>query len=177
MKNLKGNISSSTRTIALKLGKWRSTTHKTKWPLNEVVTWQIKKFKIENCPVGNKRKIHFFNHIVLIRNSKNFLQIHNSLKIYRGVFCHGKEEWCKNLKGTDLSVQNRQEGLDEFCLTQALTLFVLLKMTRRICQIFVHRLKNINFILESKIAELNKTENSKQPDRSDAVSKFILSWK
>ena len=74
-----------------------------------------------------------------------------------------------------MSVQNQHEGFDEFFLTQALTLFVLSKMTRKICQIFVYRLKNINFILESKIAELNKTENSKRPDRPDAASKFILS--
>ena len=177
MKNLKGNISSSTRTISLKLGKWRSTTHKTKWPLNEVVTWQIKNSKLKIALLAINKKIHFFNHVVLIRNSKIFLQIHNFLKIYRGVFCHDNEEWCKNLKGTDLLVQNRHEGFDKFCLTQALTLFVLSKMTRRICQIFVHRLKNINFILESKIAELNKTKNSKQPDQPDAASKFILSWK
>ena len=32
-----------------------------------------------------------------------------------------------------------------------------------------HRLKNSDFILESKMAELNKNKNSKQPDRSDAV--------
>ena len=33
--------------------------------------------------------------------------------------------------------------------------FVLSKMTWRICQGFVHRLKNSDFILESKMAELN----------------------
>ena len=32
-----------------------------------------------------------------------------------------------------------------------------------------HRLKNSDFILESKMAELNKNKNSKQPDRPDAV--------
>ena len=32
-----------------------------------------------------------------------------------------------------------------------------------------HRLKNSNFILESKMAELNQNKNSKQPDRPDAV--------
>ena len=31
------------------------------------------------------------------------------------------------------------------------------------------RLKNSNFILESKMAELNQNKNSKQPDRPDAV--------
>ena len=33
----------------------------------------------------------------------------------------------------------------------------------------VERLKNSDFILETKMAELNKNKNSKQPDRSDAV--------
>ena len=32
-----------------------------------------------------------------------------------------------------------------------------------------HRLKNSNFILGSKIVELNQNKNSKQPDRPDAV--------
>ena len=32
-----------------------------------------------------------------------------------------------------------------------------------------HRLKNDDFILESKMAELNENKNSKQPDRSGAV--------
>ena len=32
-----------------------------------------------------------------------------------------------------------------------------------------HRLKNSDFILESKIVELNQNQNSKQPDRPDAV--------
>ena len=32
-----------------------------------------------------------------------------------------------------------------------------------------HMLKNSNFILESRMAELNKNKNSKQPDRPDAM--------
>ena len=32
-----------------------------------------------------------------------------------------------------------------------------------------HRLKNSDFILESKMAELNQNKNSKQPDGPDAV--------
>ena len=32
-----------------------------------------------------------------------------------------------------------------------------------------HRLKNSDFILESKMAELNQNKNSKQPDRPDGV--------
>ena len=33
----------------------------------------------------------------------------------------------------------------------------------------VHRLDNSDFIFESKMAELNKNKNSKQPDRPNAV--------
>ena len=46
---------------------------------------------------------------------------------------------------------------------------VLSKMTWRIWNIFVYRLKNSDFILESKMVELNQKKNSKQPDRADTV--------
>ena len=52
--------------------------------------------------------------------------------------------------------------------------FVLSKMTWRICQIFVHKLKNRDFILKSKMAELNKNKNSKQPDWPNAVWKLYF---
>ena len=32
-----------------------------------------------------------------------------------------------------------------------------------------HRLKNRDFVLESKMTELNQNKNSRQPDRQDAV--------
>ena len=32
-----------------------------------------------------------------------------------------------------------------------------------------HRLENSDFILESKMAELNQNKNSKQPDRPDSM--------
>ena len=51
------------------------------------------------------------------------------------------------------------------------------KMIWRISQMFVHRLKNSDFILESKIVELNKNRNSKQPDRPDAVRKLYFTLK
>ena len=37
-----------------------------------------------------------------------------------------------------------------------------------------HRVKNSDFILESKTTELKQNDNSKQPDRPDAVWKFYL---
>ena len=38
-----------------------------------------------------------------------------------------------------------------------------------------HSLKNSDFILESKVAELNQNKNSTQLDRSDAVIKLYFS--
>ena len=37
-----------------------------------------------------------------------------------------------------------------------------------------HRLRNSDFILESKMAELNQNKNSKQPDRPDVVWKLYF---
>ena len=51
---------------------------------------------------------------------------------------------------------------------------VLSKMTWIIWQIFVHKLEKCDFILESKIAELNQNKNPKQPDRLDAVWKLYF---
>ena len=48
------------------------------------------------------------------------------------------------------------------------------KMTWRIWKIFVHRLKKSDFILESKMVELNHNKNSKRPDRPDAVRKLYF---
>ena len=42
-------------------------------------------------------------------------------------------------------------------------------MDRLVTLGLVERLKNSDFILESKMAELNQNKNSKQPDRPDAV--------
>ena len=48
------------------------------------------------------------------------------------------------------------------------------KLTWRIWQIFVDRLKNSDFIVESKKKELNQNQNSKQTDRPDAVWKLYF---
>ena len=42
-------------------------------------------------------------------------------------------------------------------------------MARTIWKMFAHRVKNSNFILETKMAELNQNKGSKQPDPPDAV--------
>ena len=51
---------------------------------------------------------------------------------------------------------------------------VLSKMAWRIWQILVSRLKNSDFILENKIAELNQNQNSKHTDQPNAVWKHIF---
>ena len=54
-------------------------------------------------------------------------------------------------------------------------LFVLSKMTRNLANF--HRLKNSDFVLESKMVELNQFKNSKQPDRPGAVGKLYFTLK
>ena len=70
------------------------------------------------------------------------------LKKYRGVMFDGTEDWCKIWRKADL------------CF---------LKWPEEFGKIFVRRLKNSNFILGSKKAELNQNKNSKQPDWPDAA--------
>ena len=131
--------------------------------------------------------------------------------------CHDNEEWWKNWRGIDLSVQNGHEEFDELwpehskiskictlmgCFWPKYILFeqkkvqrsyvwwhwilmqnlkenwlVLSKMTGRIWQIFVHRLKNSDFILESKMAELNQNKNWKQSAQPDTVWKLYFIMK
>ena len=54
---------------------------------------------------------------------------------------------------------------------------VLSKMTWRIWKTFVYRLKNSDFILESKMAELDQNKNSKQLDGPDTVWKPYFTLK
>ena len=54
--------------------------------------------------------------------------------------------------------------------------FALSKMTWRICEIFVLMLKNSNFILESKMTELNQNKNKHRPDKPDAVQKLYFTF-
>ena len=140
-----------------------------------------------------------------------------SFKVYRGVMCHGNEEWCEIWRGIDLLVQNWFEEFDEFwpehskiskvcplmgCFWPKYIMLELKKyrrvmfdgteywckiwrktdlcfqskMTWRIWQIFVHRLKSRNFSSESKKAELNQNKNSKQPDWPDAAWKLYFTF-
>ena len=52
--------------------------------------------------------------------------------------------------------------------------FVLSKMTWRIWQVFVHMLKNCNFILESKMAELNQKFKTTRSTRCSVKTLFYL---
>ena len=54
---------------------------------------------------------------------------------------------------------------------------VLSKMLWRFWQIFTGWTKNSDFILEKKMLELNQNENSKQPDRPDALWKLKFTVK
>ena len=56
------------------------------------------------------------------------------------------EDWCKIWMKLTCAFKNDMRNLENF-----------------------HRLKNSNFILESKVAQLNQNQNSQQPDRPDAV--------
>ena len=51
---------------------------------------------------------------------------------------------------------------------------VLSKMIWRIWQIFVYRLKKSDFILKSKMTELNKNKNSERPDPVWKLKNFFL---
>ena len=51
---------------------------------------------------------------------------------------------------------------------------VLSKITWRISQIFIYRLKNSDFILENKMTKLNQNKKSEQPDRPDTVQKLYF---
>ena len=51
---------------------------------------------------------------------------------------------------------------------------LLSKLTRKIWEIFVHGLKNSDFILESKMVEVEKNKNSKLSDWPDAAWKLYF---
>ena len=61
------------------------------------------------------------------------------------------------------------DGTEDWCKIWFLQLALLSKMTWGVWQIFTD-----DFILESKMAELNQNKNSKQPDRPDAVWKLYF---
>ena len=71
------------------------------------------------------------------------------LKKYRGVMFNDTEDWCNVWRKTTCALKNDMKSLANF-----------------------HLLKNSDFILESKIAELN--QNSKHPDWPDAVWKLYF---
>ena len=73
------------------------------------------------------------------------------LEKYRGVIFYDNEEWCKIWSKLACAFKNDMRNLAN-----------------------THRLKNSDFILESKMAELNQNQNLKQADRPDAVWKLYL---
>ena len=77
------------------------------------------------------------------------------LKKYRGVMFDSTEYWWKIWKKNWLALS---------------------KLTWGNCHVEIgnHRLKNSDFIVESKMEELNQNKNSKQTDRPDAVWNFYF---
>ena len=63
----------------------------------------------------------------------------------------GIEDWCNIRRKTDLCFQNEMRNLASF-----------------------HGLKNSNFVLESKMAELNQNKNSEEPDQPHTLCKFYF---
>ena len=106
---------------------------KKKWLVVWKMTWGI--WKIFTRALENLKNLYFS--VLLLT------KVHNvwGKKKYRWVMFDGIEDWCWILK-------------EEWP--------VLSKMTWRIWQIFVHRLKNSNFILESEMAEINQIDQIDQ---------------
>ena len=125
------------------------------------------------------------------------------LKIYRGVICHDNEEWIKIWRRIALSVQNWLEEFDESLPEHSLNFKgLLLTKVYNVSAKKVHRSyvwcqsgfmqnlkknwitlskmtwgiwqKKSDFILQSKMAELNQNQSSKQSDWLDAVWKLYF---
>ena len=75
--------------------------------------------------------------------------IMSELEKCREVMLDGTEDWCKICKKTGLYFQKLHEEFGKFSFTS-------------------------DFIIESKMAKLNQKQNSKQPDRPDAVWKLYF---
>ena len=128
--------------------QWRMMQNlKRNWLVSSKLTWGI--WRILTRALENLKNLHF-NELLLT-------------KVYN--------VWAKKVQRSYVWWHWRlMQNLKENWL-------VLSKMTWRIWKIFVHRLKNSNFILESKKVELNpknKKKNPKQPDQSDAVRKLYF---
>ena len=79
---------------------WRKTGlcfQKFTWGISQIFTRALKSLQIGTLMASFCLKLKMYE-----------------LKIYRGVMCHDNEEWCKNWRGIDLSVQNWHEEFDKF---------------------------------------------------------------
>ena len=125
--------------------EWRVMQNlKRTWLVNSKLTWGI--WRILSWALEKLKNFHF-NGLLLT-------------KVYN--------VWAKKIKRSSVRLHwGLMQNLKENWL-------VLSKMTWRILQVFVHKLKNRDFILVSKMAELNKNENSKQPDQPNAVWKLYF---
>ena len=125
--------------------QWRMMQNlKRTWLVSSKLTWRI--WQILTKALGILKNLHFNG--LLLTKVYNVLakKIQRSyVWLHRGLMQNLKKNW-----------------------------LVISKITWRIWQTFVHRLKNSDFILESKIVKLNKNKNSTQPDRPDPVWKLYF---
>ena len=126
---------------------WMMQNLKRNWLVSSKLTWGI--WQILTPALENFTNIHF-NGLLLT-------------KVYNDWATKTTDELC-------LIALKIDEKFEENWLA-------LSKMTWKIWQIFVHRLKNTDFILESKKVELNQNQNSKQPNQPDAVWKLYFTSK
>ena len=119
------------------------------------------KFHMKNLTIftqaaKNLKNIHF-NGLLLTCNVAEFVMFY--IKKCTGDIFDGTEDWCKMWRKTDLFFQ-----------------WWIWQVTWWQWQIFVHRLKNSDFMWEREMVELNQNKNSRQPDRTDAVWKLCLTF-
>ena len=125
--------------------QWRTMqSWKKSWLIVSKLTWGI--WRILTGALENLKYLHF-NGLFLIK------VYHVRSKKCSGVMFDDTEDWCKIWRNTDLCFQKWHE---EFW------------------QIFVQRLENSDFFLESKMVELNQNKNSKQTHRPVALWKLYF---
>ena len=111
----------------------------------------------------SKIYVGFFVGILKFTEELCVTTMKNDPNLNRKLTCHFKIDM-ENLTNFDLSTRGVQRSYVSWHW----------KLMRNLANF--HRMKNSDFILESKIAELNKGKNSKQ-NRPDAVSKLYFTLK
>ena len=120
------------------------------WLVSSKLTWWI--WQILTRALKNLQNLHF-NELILTKIYNAWVKMVQ--RNYRGVMFDGTEKWCKMWKKTDLCFQKRDEWFDKFSPGHSKVSksgsYCIITMNND----FFYRLKNSDFILESKMAELN----------------------